>query len=123
MDRIDTHHHIVPAFYRDWLEKGGHTAGGMPIPQWSPDSALSFMDARRIATAIFSISTPGAYIGNATEAREMARVLNIETARIVAKNRARFGFFATLCLPDVEGSIEEARRAFDELNADGVVLI
>jgi 6-methylsalicylate decarboxylase len=123
MDRIDTHHHIVPAFYRDWLEKGGHTAGGMPIPQWSLDSALSFMDTRNVATAIFSVSAPGAYIGNANEAREMARALNIETAQIVAKSPSRLGFFATLCLPDVEGSVQEARRAFDELKADGVVLL
>ncbi len=123
MDRIDTHHHIVPAFYRDWLEKNGHSAGGMPIPQWSVDSSLSFMDAHKIATAMFSVSTPGAYIGDAAEAREVARALNVETAQIVAKNPSRFGFFATLCLPDVEGSIDEARRAFSELKADGIVLM
>src|SRR5262249_5161219 len=99
------------------------TAGGMAIPQWSLDSALGFMDAHQIATAILSVSTPGAYVGNATEAREIARVLNIETAQIVAKDPARLGFFATLCLPDVEGSAQEACRAFDELKADGVVLI
>jgi predicted TIM-barrel fold metal-dependent hydrolase len=123
MDRIDTHHHIVPAFYRDWLDKRGHTAGGLPIPDWSVDSALQFMDAHKIATAIFSVSTPGAYIGSATEARDMARALNIETAQVVAMNPDRFGFFATLCLPDVDGSIDEARRAFDQLNADGIVLM
>jgi predicted TIM-barrel fold metal-dependent hydrolase len=123
MDRIDTHHHIVPTFYRDWLEKHGYTAGGMPIPQWSVDSALGFMDAHKIATAIFSVSTPGAYIGDAIEAREVARALNVETAQIVAKNPERFGFFATLCLPDVVGSIDEARRALAELKADGIVLM
>jgi predicted TIM-barrel fold metal-dependent hydrolase len=123
MDRIDTHHHIVPTFYRDWLEKHGYTAGGMPIPQWSVDSALGFMDAHKIATAIFSVSTPGAYIGDAIEAREVARALNVETAQIVAKNPERFGFFATLCLPDVGGSIDEARRALAELKADGIVLM
>jgi predicted TIM-barrel fold metal-dependent hydrolase len=120
MDRIDTHHHIVPAFYRDWLEKAGRTGGGLPIPQWSLDGALSFMDAHDIATAILSVAAPGAYVGNAIEARGMARALNAETAQTVANNPARFGFFATLCLPDVAASIEEARRAFDELKADGV---
>ena len=123
MDRVDTHHHIVPAFYREWLEMRGYTAGGMPIPQWSVESALNFMDAHKIATAIFSVSTPGAHLGNAIETRQMARALNIETAQIVAKNPGRFGFFATLCLPDVDGSIDEAQRAFDELNADGIVLM
>ena len=123
MDRIDTHHHIVPAFYRAWLERRGHDAGGMPIPQWSPQSALAFMDEHKIETAILSVSTPGAYIGDAAEAREIARRLNVETAEIVAKNPKRYGFFATLSLPDVEGSVEEARRAYDELKADGIVLM
>lgn len=123
MNRIDTHHHIVPAFYRDWLEKRGHDAGGMPIPQWSTDSALHFMDANSIETAIFSVSTPGAYVGDLKEACEMARRLNVETAEIVAKDMRRFGFFATLCLPDVEGSIAVATDALDNLKADGIVLM
>ncbi len=92
MDRVDTHHHIVPAFYREWLEMRGYTAGGMPIPQWSVESALNFMDAHKIATAIFSVSTPGAHLGNAIETRQMARALNIETAQIAAKTLADSGF-------------------------------
>lgn len=123
MDRIDTHHHIVPSAYREWLKKRGLTAGGMPIPQWSPDSALSFMDAHQIRAAVLSVSTPGAYIGDAAEAKEMARVLNIETAKVVSQRTDRFGFFATLCLPDVESAIAEADFAFDDLKADGVVLM
>ncbi|MEV5517742.1 amidohydrolase family protein [Streptomyces flaveolus] len=35
----------------------------------------------------------------------------------------RFGFFATLTLPDVEGAVAEAGHALDELGADGVVLL
>lgn len=123
MNRIDTHHHIVPSLYRDWLEKRGLTAGGMPIPQWSPNTALSFMDAHGIGAAVLSVSTPGAYIGDAGEAREMARILNIETAHVVSQHSDRFGFFATLCLPDVEASIAEVHHAFDELKADGAVLM
>jgi len=30
--RIDTHHHVVPDFYRDWLISKGITAGGREIP-------------------------------------------------------------------------------------------
>ncbi|MDE2363176.1 MAG: amidohydrolase [Hyphomicrobiales bacterium] len=123
MHRIDTHHHIVPPFYRQWLEKRGYDAGGMPIPQWTPQSALEFMESHAIETAIFSVSTPGAYVGDAVEAREMARRVNVETAEIVARDTRRFGFFATLCLPDVEASIAEAHHAFDDLKADGIVLM
>jgi predicted TIM-barrel fold metal-dependent hydrolase len=35
----------------------------------------------------------------------------------------RFGFFATLCLPDLQGSFDELAHAFDRLGADGVVLL
>ena len=43
---------------------------------------------------------------------------------VVDNNRwGRFGFFATLTLPDVDGAIAEAAHAFDVLGADGVVLL
>ena len=56
--RIDTHHHFVPLFYQDWLERNGVDADGLPIPDWSPQASLELMDAHGIETAILSISTP-----------------------------------------------------------------
>jgi predicted TIM-barrel fold metal-dependent hydrolase len=44
-------------------------------------------------------------------------------AEVVAANPNRFGFFATLTLPDVEQAIKAADHAFDQLGADGVVLL
>lgn len=121
--RIDTHHHIVTPRYRAWLEARGKTAGGKAIPAWSPVQALRFMDANQIAIAVLSVSTPGAFVGDKSEAREQARILNTETAEVVAGNRRRFGFFATAALPDVEASIHETTFALDHLSADGVVLL
>ena len=121
--RIDTHKHIVPPSYKAWLERRGITAGGKPIPYWSPDDALRFMDANRIGFAVLSLSTPGAYIGDAAETKIKARELNAETAEIVAKHSKRFGFFATLALPDVEAAAAEAVHALDVLKADGIVLL
>jgi hypothetical protein len=41
MLRIDTHHHAVPADYRNLLRKGGiDEAGGRALPDWSPDGSL-----------------------------------------------------------------------------------
>ena len=70
----------------------GYTAGGMPIPQWSVESALNFMDAHKIATAIFSVSTPGAHLGNAIETRQMARRLTSKRRRSWQKTLADSGF-------------------------------
>jgi hypothetical protein len=42
---------------------------------------------------------------------------------VVADAPTRFGFFATLTLPDVAGAIAEAEHALDVLGADGIVLL
>ena len=123
LGRIDTHHHVVPPAYAAWLKRKGMEAGGLPIPEWSADSALALMDKYRVRTAIMSVSTPGVHLGDDAEAREKAREVNEFAAEVVRKNPGRFGFFATLCLPDLKGSMDEAAYAFDKLHADGVVLL
>jgi hypothetical protein len=42
--RIDTHHYIVPPDYRAWLISRRETADGMPIPTWSTEADIAFMD-------------------------------------------------------------------------------
>ncbi|WP_409239783.1 amidohydrolase family protein [Streptomyces sp. PA5.6] len=121
--RIDTHHHIVPPLYRDWLLSHDVTAGGLPIPRWDVDTDLAFMDSQEIQAAVMSVSTPGAYLGDGAEARSWARKVNDYAAEIVKDRPDRYGFFATLTLPDVDGALDEAARALDELGADGIVLL
>jgi aminocarboxymuconate-semialdehyde decarboxylase len=41
----------------------------------------------------------------------------------VERRPDRFGFFATLALPDVDAALTEVGRAFDQLKVDGVVLM
>ena len=115
--RIDTHQHIIPPHYAAWLAKHGLNAGGRAIPEWSVDSALELMDQGRIATAILSVSTPGAHIGDDRQAREIARSVNEFSAEVARRRPDRFGFFATLTLPDVEGAIAEARQELEGLRA------
>ena len=114
--RIDTHHHVVPPAYADWLRSRGLAAGGLPIPDWSRESALAVMDKYDVQTAILSVSTPGVHLGDDAEARRWAREVNEYAANVVRDHPDRFGFFATLPLPDVEGSLRELAHAFDELN-------
>jgi predicted TIM-barrel fold metal-dependent hydrolase len=126
--RIDVHHHAVPAPYAAWLRsKGIEAAGGRALPAWAPEESLRLMDERDIATAILSVSAPGVQLdpsrqGDA-EARAMARRTNELLARVAQDHPTRFGFFATLTLPDVDGALEEASYAFDALGASGVILL
>ena len=121
--RIDTHQHIVPPAYSAWLDSKGISAGGLPIPAWSADSAITLMDESEIATGIVSVSTPGVHLGDDTEARNKAREVNEFAAEVVKDRPDRFGFFATVTLPDVDGAIAEAEYALGTLNADGIILL
>lgn len=121
--RVDVHHHAVPAFYRRLLEDRGLRPGGVDVPDWTPEKSLRVMDRNGIATSILSVSTPGAWLGDDPQARHLARRLNEFCAGVVDDNQPRFGFFATLTLPDVVGAIAEAEHALDVLGADGVALL
>jgi predicted TIM-barrel fold metal-dependent hydrolase len=48
---------------------------------------------------------------------------NEAAAECVKDHPNRFGLFATLTLPDVDGALQAASYAFDELSADGIVLL
>jgi predicted TIM-barrel fold metal-dependent hydrolase len=122
--RIDIHHHIVPPEYVQALADRGITeTGGMPFPQWEPDTSLGFMDRHGIEAAFTSISCPGVYFGDAAFARDLARRCNETSARLTSDHPGRFGAFAVLPLPDVEASLLELEYALDKLKLDGVTLL
>ncbi|MFJ4625607.1 amidohydrolase family protein [Streptomyces sp. NPDC088847] len=123
--RVDVHQHIVPVFYRDLLAQAGIAeAGGRELPEWSAESALELMDLLDTATAIVSVSTPGTgFLTDPGESADLARQLNEFSATLAAQHPGRFGYFATLPMPDVTASAVEAKRALDELGADGVTLL
>ncbi|WP_217544914.1 amidohydrolase family protein [Streptomyces sp. GbtcB6] len=123
--RIDVHQHLVPPFYRDALAGHGITeAGGRSLPEWSPEAALKLMDLLGTETAILSVSTPGTgFLTDPGEATALARRLNDFSAALAAEHPGRFGWFATLPLPDAAAAAREAERALAELGADGVTLL
>ncbi|MCV7029142.1 amidohydrolase family protein [Mycobacterium sherrisii] len=125
MNRIDTHHHLVPDLYRKALHKAGISeAGGRPVPHWSVEESLKTMATLRVSTSILSVSTPGTtFLPDAADAAALARDLNDYNAAVVAAHPGRFGFFATIPMPHLGESVTEAVRALDELHADGVVLL
>ncbi|WP_327118146.1 amidohydrolase [Nocardia sp. NBC_01730] len=125
MDRIDVHQHLIPPDYREALRTHGITAaGGRDLPEWSADAARRFMAEAGIASAVLSVSTPGTtFLTESGEAAALARSVNDYAAELAGNDSGRFGFFATVPLPDVTASAVEAERALDVLHADGVVLL
>lgn len=123
--RIDTHHHIVPpAYFAAKREALIREAPNSPrLREWTPEMSLASMDANGVATSIVSVSSPGIWYGDQTEARALARGCNDYSADMVRKYPGRFGFFAALPLPDTEGSLREIAHALDTLGADGVCMM
>lgn len=125
MQRIDTHHHLIPPDYRKALQKAGiDEAGGRALPDWSPAGSLQTMADLDIGTAILSVSTPGTtFLPDPADAAALARDLNDYTAQLVTDNPDRFGLFATVPMPHLDAAVAEAVRCLDDLRADGVVLL
>ena len=123
--RIDVHAHFLPEVYRNALARSGLATldGGFPIPAWSEVAALEMMDRQGIETAMVSLSSPSAQFLPANERPALVRAVNDAGAALARAHPTRFGYFATLPMPSVEASLAELRRAFDELGADGVVLM
>jgi len=116
--RIDVHYHgNSPGFI---AAIKAHNTGQTALMNWTPAKALEDMDRDGVATSIMSTSEPSVYFGDAAAARALARECNDYAARLVADHPARFGMFATLPLPDVDGTLREIEYAFDTLKADGV---
>lgn len=125
-NKIDTHSHFFPQFYRKILLDNNIRPGGALVPEWSASEHLEFMDKTNISLSTLSISTPGAVLREGypvEESRKLARQLNEFGYMLSKEYPDRFRFLATLTLPDVEGSVAEAIYALDNLKAAGVVLL
>jgi aminocarboxymuconate-semialdehyde decarboxylase len=119
---VDMHHHMLPDFFWRATNEGDHPVGGIAPPPWSRASARSFLDDAGIDVAITSISTPGVHTGDDAAARALARRCNELAAEMIRDEPDRFGGFACLPLPDLDGALAELSYALDDLHLDGVVL-
>ena len=120
---IDVHSHILPSVYLEGLAAQGvdpFDEDGYPVPSWSLEDHLSFMDEAGIDQAVVSISTPHIHHGDNGVAVELARAVNEETSAICARSNGRLHFAACLPMPCVEESVAEVAYAFDELGAVGI---
>src|SRR5262245_25072033 len=124
---IDLHHHIIPPFYlAENHDRILDLRGGRISPawlQWTPQHTLDAMDQHDVATAILSLSMPGVWFGDAQAARRTARRCNEYATELARSHPGRFGLFATVGLPDVEGALFEIEYALDVLGADGIGIL
>jgi predicted TIM-barrel fold metal-dependent hydrolase len=125
--RIDVHHHLLPPSYMKFVEEKQLLGSGRQRSAgragWTPALSLDQMDAAGIDLAIASISIPGVWFGDADLARRLAREWNEYAAKVVADHPKRFGFFAAIGLPDIDGSLSEIEYALDVLKAEGIALM
>lgn len=119
---IDVHHHILPDVFWRATNDAHNPVGGITPAPWSKESTLSFMDDAGIDVAITSISTPGVHMGSDSAAGDLARKVNEIGAQLIQERPDRFGGFAALPLPDVDGALRELEYALDVLKLDGVIL-
>ena len=116
--RIDVHHHIAPPKYVDEMRRDLQP----PTIAWSVAEVARRHGQAGVATAITSITTPGVCDRRQGQGRRVARECNEYAARLVHDHPGRFGMFAALPLPDVEGSLREIEYGLDVLKADGIWL-
>ena len=121
--QIDVHSHMIPDSYLAAVKAHGMEMDeGFPIPAWSAEAHLKFMDEAGIRTSVLTMPAPQPYFGDGAESAAICRKFNEEAAALKARYPGRFLFCAALPLPDVDRALEEAEYAFDVLGADGVKL-
>jgi predicted TIM-barrel fold metal-dependent hydrolase len=122
---IDFHHHFGPPQWCSFLASRNLLQSSWT--GWTPERAVEELDRAGVSTALISITYPGIWLGENVvpidATRAMARDCNEYAAKMMADHPGRFGLFAVLPLPDIDGSLKEIEYALDTLKADGVGIL
>jgi 6-methylsalicylate decarboxylase len=121
--RVDVHHHFFPPAYLDKIEEVTGNKASPLMTGWGAAGVLDHMDKSGVATAILSMSPWGPHFKDAAQAKALARACNDYAAQTSRDHPGRFGLFAAMPLPDVDGALAELAYALDTLKADGVGLM
>ena len=126
--RIDVHAHYFPVEYLDRLDQYGGNQATIFIRKAKLASAdfrdlekhFRNMDLAGVDMQVLSVSSQLPYFANENEAVDAARLGNDIYARVVREHPKRFSAFACTPLPHIGASIDEMRRALDDLGMAGV---
>jgi 6-methylsalicylate decarboxylase len=124
---IDVHHHFLPPGYveqaREFVARTWPAMRGVYGVAWTPERSIEEMDRHGIASAVVSISSPGVSFADASTTVRLSRLVNDYGASMKRDHPQRFGFFASLPLPDIERTLAEIEYALDTVHADGIGLM
>lgn len=123
---IDVHHHIAPRAYINAIGPenlvNSYPGSRMAAYDWTPAMAIEMMDQGGTATAITSLYSAH-HLADHPDRRRLAREANEFAANMKRDYPGRFGSFAALPMPDIDGTLREIEYAMDVLKADGVYMV
>lgn len=125
---IDTHAHLWPLSYLDKLKELGSDKIDIARDMNASDSKedlekrFEMMDKAGVKKQILSATPQLPEYGDKNQAYNLARFINDYYKKIVDKYPDRFDCYGTVCLPFVDESIKEAKRAINELGFKGIAL-
>ncbi|MGH6771132.1 MAG: amidohydrolase family protein [Xanthobacteraceae bacterium] len=122
--RIDVHHHMFPPFVQElWKKSNVRTAP--VVMRWTVDATLDQMNRAGVATTILSVLASGGFNIpklSVAEHRRLARMANDYAVKLRSEHSGRFGIFAFVPMPDIDGTLKEIEYALDVIKADGIGL-
>lgn len=127
-DRIDTHAHLWPVEYLDYLEKHGATGVAIARNIRATDSEedllarFAMMDKAGVAKQVLSASPQLLQTADAVACLTGARMINDTYADLVRRHPDRFMAYGAVPLPHVDEAVSEARRCVEQLGFSGVAL-
>jgi predicted TIM-barrel fold metal-dependent hydrolase len=140
MPIVDFHNHYYPPEYIKAIEQGPSAVQITYDQQGNPclhypgdyniavrghrdiDYRVEIMDEHGIDTDVITLTTPGTHIEEPATAVRLARLVNDCFARVVADKQRRLVALATLPLCDPAASVDELRRAMEQLKFRGAMV-
>jgi aminocarboxymuconate-semialdehyde decarboxylase len=127
--KIDVHAHYFPVEYLDGMDRCGdpqltvyiRRAGMASANHQDLSAHFRNMDLAKVDLQVLSISSHLPYYASENQAVELARLANDIYAGIVREHPKRFAAFACTPLPHIQASLDELRRALDELGMVGAI--
>jgi 6-methylsalicylate decarboxylase len=118
---VDVHHHVwAPEFLK---ELSTRKLAEPPARNWSLSKSMDDMAQAGVTYTLTSPTTPAASFGDVATMRKTARICNEYGAQLARDYPHQFGFFATLPMLDVEGSLAEIAYSCDVLKANGIAML